>query len=69
MVSGGGSGARLAATLREQEGVLTRQQAFACGLTAEALRHRVRPGGPWQRPLPGIYLAQNGRPTVAQKAR
>lgn len=66
LTAAGAPGPRLAATLREQDYVITRLQALACGLTAEALRHRIRPGGPWQRVLPGIYLTQNGRPTMSQ---
>jgi hypothetical protein len=59
--------AALAATLRAQEYVISRQQAFTCGLSRDALAHRARPGGPWQRLLPGIYLAQTGAPTVPQQ--
>jgi hypothetical protein len=32
-----------------------------------ALRHRIRPGGPWQELLPRTYLAVTGSPTLAQK--
>jgi hypothetical protein len=59
--------AALAATLRAQEHVISRQQAFACGLTRDALLHRARTSGSWQRLLPGIYLAQTGDPTVPQQ--
>ncbi len=51
-----------------QRGVLSRPQALACGLTPDALRHRARPGGPWQRLLPGVYLASTGEPTLMQLA-
>jgi hypothetical protein len=54
----------LAARLRAQDNVISREQAFACGLTRSALAHRVRPGGPWRRLLPGIYLAQTGAPSA-----
>ena len=57
----------LAETLRAQEHVISRQQAFACGMSRDALLHRARPGGPWQRLIPGIYLAQTGAPTVPQR--
>jgi hypothetical protein len=57
----------LATRLRAQDSVISREQAFACGLTRSALAHRVRPGGPWRRLLPGIYLAQTGAPSVAQQ--
>lgn len=58
---------RLSATLREQDQVISRKQALACGLTQDAVTHRIRPGGPWQRLLPGIYLAQTGGLTVSQR--
>jgi hypothetical protein len=54
--------ALLAKLLRQQHHVLTRAQAMACGLTDKALRHRTRPGGPWQPLLRGVYLAQTGKP-------
>ncbi len=59
--------AALAATLRAQDNVISRQQAFACGLTRAGLAYRIRPDGPWQRLLPGSYLAQTGPPAAAQK--
>jgi hypothetical protein len=49
-----------------QRGVLTRAQATEWGLSAEAIRHRIRPGGPWQRLLPGVYLTSTGRPAREQ---
>lgn len=60
--------AALAATLRAQEHVISRRQAFECGITRAALARRTRPDGPWQRLLPGVYLAQTGAPTVPQQA-
>ena len=30
------------------------------------IRHRIRPGGPWQRLFPGVYLAVTGTPTRRQ---
>jgi very-short-patch-repair endonuclease len=36
-------------------------------MSAAAVRHRVRIGGPWQVLLPGIYLAATGRPDSAQR--
>jgi hypothetical protein len=53
--------------LVRQESVVTQSQAIACGMTRAALRHRIRPGGPWQELLPRIYLAVTGSPTPAQK--
>ena len=57
----------LSATLRLQHDVVSRRQAAACGLSPDALAHRLRPGGPWRRVLPGTYLAVTGTPTVVQK--
>jgi very-short-patch-repair endonuclease len=38
-----------------------------CGMSDKALRHRLRPAGPWQRMLPGVYLAGTGVPTTDQR--
>ncbi len=46
--------------------VITRAQAADCGLSLAEIRHRIRPGGPWQRLLPGVYLAVTGTPTQRQ---
>jgi hypothetical protein len=54
--------------LVSQHGVLSRSQALACGVTASGLQHRLRPGGPWRRLLPGIYLTATGAPTQEQLA-
>jgi very-short-patch-repair endonuclease len=56
----------LQATLREHEQVITRAQAIGSGLSPAQIRHRIRPGGPWQRLLPGVYLAATGTPTQRQ---
>jgi hypothetical protein len=53
--------------LAYQRGVISREQALAGGLSDSALRHRIRLGGPWQRLLPGVYLASTGEPTRAQR--
>jgi hypothetical protein len=50
----------LADVLRRQHQVIGRDQALACGLTPDALRYRLRAGGPWQRLLPGVYRAATG---------
>ena len=36
-------------------------------MTRSTLANRIRPGGPWQRLLPGVYLTQTGPPNVVQK--
>jgi hypothetical protein len=50
-----------------QHQVLTRDQAFASGLTGKAIEYRLRPGGPWQWLLPSVYLAVTGTVTQAQR--
>jgi very-short-patch-repair endonuclease len=60
-------GAALAALLRAQDGVISRGQARAAGVTSHALSHRLRAGGPWQIMLPGVYLAVTGAPTAPQR--
>ena len=47
--------------------MIARRQALARGMTDDALAHQIRPGGRWQRLLPGTYLALTGTPTVEQK--
>ena len=54
--------------LAAQDGVVTRAQALV-HLSPDAVRHRIRPGGPWQRLLPGVYLAATGVPTLRQRLR
>jgi hypothetical protein len=49
-----------------QRGVLSRAQVLSLGMTTAGLRHRIRPGGPWQRLLPGVYLTVTGEPTQDQ---
>ena len=53
--------------LRQQMDVIARHQALAAGVTASALRHRLRPGGPWRTLLPGVYIAATGTPTTLQQ--
>jgi len=52
--------------LSKQDGVISRQQALDCGMSLGQFRHRVRPGGPWKRLLPGVYLTVTGTPTRGQ---
>src|SRR5262249_29933728 len=58
---------RLDRILAKQELVASQSQVVACGMTRKALRHRIRPGGPWQELLPRTYLAVTGSPTLIQK--
>jgi hypothetical protein len=39
------------------------------GLARSTLSYRMRPGGPWQRLLPGVALLHNGPPTVQERLR
>jgi hypothetical protein len=53
--------------LIQQLDVISRRQALAAGVTDNALRHRLRPGGPWRGLLPGVYMAATGAPTTLQQ--
>jgi hypothetical protein len=53
--------------LRKQHKVITREQALGCGMTVKAVRYRLRQDGPWQRLLPGVYVAQTGLPSDDQR--
>jgi hypothetical protein len=57
----------LTAILQKQQQVIGRGQALACGMTRGTLHYKIRPGGPWQRLLPGTYLAATGAPTITQR--
>jgi hypothetical protein len=51
-----------------QDGLVTRSQALAAGLTAAAIRHRLA-AGRWQTVLAGIYLVSAGEVSVRQRLR
>src|ERR1700722_20257161 len=51
----------------KQDYVVSRAQARAAGLTEDALRHRLRVGGPWRVCLAGVYLTVTGSQTSAQR--
>lgn len=59
---------RLAATMAKQHGVIARRQVVACAMTPMALRYRLRPDGPWQAVLPGVYREGRGVLTDEQRA-
>lgn len=48
---------RLAAV---QDGLITRKQALAAGMSPAAIVHAVRPDGPWQRVLRGVFATFTG---------
>jgi hypothetical protein len=53
--------------LERQQGVISRSQAQAMGMTPSGVRHRLQSGGRWQWLLPGVYLTVTGEPTVQQR--
>ena len=53
--------------MQRQHMVITRRQALACGLGHDAIHRQIRPGGRWQRLLPGVYLGVTGTPTHDQR--
>ncbi len=57
----------LTALIKKQDGVVSRGQALAAGLSQSALRHRLRSGGPWSVWLPGVYQTETGTPTQSQR--
>jgi len=58
---------RLRRVLQAQYQVITRRQALLCGLPHSTLDRYMAPGGPWQRLLPGVYLAVTGTATQDQR--
>ena len=59
---------RLNQVLGEQFGVVSRAQAIECGVSRGRLDHLVRPGGRWQRILPGVYVVNTGAVSADQRA-
>src|SRR5262249_54197742 len=58
----------LARVLERQHAIIGRRQAIACGMTAKAVRHRIRPGGPWQVGVAGVFLGGSRTLTDRQPA-
>lgn len=58
--------AALIGILGRQIDVITRGQALGVGVTDNALRHRLRPAGPWRALLPNVYIAATGEPSRVQ---
>ena len=58
---------RVRQVLRVQHQVITRRQALLCGMPHSTLDRKIAPGGPWQRLLPGVYLAVTGAATRDQR--
>lgn len=57
----------LEALLASQHGVISREQAGACGMPAHLLKYRLRVDGPWQVLVPGVYLTRTGAATLDQR--
>ena len=53
--------------LERQSSVVSRAQLLALGMSDRAMQYRVRRSGPWQKLLPGVYLAATGIPSLYQK--
>ena len=53
--------------LDQQFSVASRGQLLDLGMKDNAMQWRVRPGGPWQALLPGVYLGLTGAPNLLQK--
>lgn len=52
-----------------QHGLATYGQLVEAGVSSSTLTYRTRTGGPWQRVLPGIYLAARSPLTMEQRWR
>lgn len=53
--------------LDQQFSVVSRGQLLDLGMKDNAMQWRVRPGGPWQALLPGVYLGLTGTPNLLQQ--
>ncbi|MBO0831591.1 MAG: hypothetical protein J2P28_07335 [Actinobacteria bacterium] len=60
--------ARVERVLGEQRSLIARHQALACAMTPKAISYRIRPSGPWNIVLPGVYLRGGGRLAPEQRA-
>ena len=54
-------------TLVAQRQVITRGQALACGIPRSTVNSWCRPGGKWQKILPGVYSTVTGKLTPEQR--
>jgi hypothetical protein len=58
---------QFARVARSQYDVVTRSQAFDCGMTRSTIAYRLRLDGPWRQILPGVYLTVTGSPSQEQR--
>jgi hypothetical protein len=54
--------------VQQQHGLILHRQLAELGFPGSTLAFRIRPEGPWQRLLPGVYLTNRGAPTRQQRA-
>ena len=47
--------------------VATHAELLDLGVPASTITYRIRHGGPWTRLVPGVIVAQSGRPTAHQR--
>jgi len=59
----------LDALVRSRDGVVRQSELLALGMSGSTIAHRTRPGGPWQRLLPGVLLVYSGTASRAQWMR
>ncbi|MET9696070.1 hypothetical protein ABZY31_03985 [Streptomyces sp. NPDC006529] len=64
----GPQGESLASLARRQSNLATYHQLKAARIPPATIAGRTRPGGPWQRLLPRVYLLQTGPPDSRQRA-
>jgi hypothetical protein len=53
--------------LDQQFAVVSRGQLLVLGMKDNSMQYRIRPRGPWQALLPGVYLGVTGAPNLMQK--
>jgi hypothetical protein len=58
---------KLGRILASQHHVITRGQALGCGIPQSTVSAWCKPGGKWQKILPGVYLAVTGTPAPEQR--
>lgn len=59
---------RLDRIVREQYGVVGREQALDCGISRSAIGYLLRQTGPWRKIVPGVYSTTSGDITPDQRA-
>lgn len=57
----------LSELLDQQFSVVSRGQLLVLGMEDHVMQWRIRPGGPWQVLLPGVYLGLTGAPNLPQQ--